>query len=243
MMKGPDMRRMERNALFLLALLGFTACAAYTPPPLTTAHPAHPEAASAPEPQPSTTLAYSPADMPTPQPAMAMAQHTATGASASETGKQGVVGEGKVIAVVPGSQQIVVDHKAIKGFMDAMTMGYRVDPPSILDGVQAGDDIRFTIDTQKNAIVKIEPNHMHMKMTMNTKMKGFVGEGKVIAVVPNTQQVVIEHGDIKGYMDAMTMGFRVASPKLLDGLEAGDSVRFTIGEQEKAIIQIEKMNP
>jgi Cu/Ag efflux protein CusF len=52
---------------------------------------------------------------------------------------------------------------------------------------------------------------------------------------------VIDHGDIPGYMHAMTMGFRVVSPALLTGLKAGDRVRFTIGAQEKAIIQIEKM--
>jgi Cu/Ag efflux protein CusF len=40
--------------------------------------------------------------------------------------------------------------------MDAMTMGFRVDPPSLLDGVKAGEDIRFTIDPQKNAIIKIQ---------------------------------------------------------------------------------------
>jgi protein SCO1/2 len=67
-----------------------------------------------------------------------------------------VVGEGKVIAVVPSSSQIVVDHKAIPGFMDAMTMGYRVEPASLLGGVQAGDVVRFTIDPQQKAIVKIE---------------------------------------------------------------------------------------
>jgi protein SCO1/2 len=67
-----------------------------------------------------------------------------------------VVGEGKVIAVVPSSSQIVVDHKAIPGFMDAMTMGYRVEPASLLGRVQAGETIRFTIDPQQKAIVTIE---------------------------------------------------------------------------------------
>jgi len=71
------------------------------------------------------------------------------------TGEQ-FVGEGKVIAVVPDSRQLVVDHQEIPGFMDAMTMGYRVDPPSLLEGLQAGDRIRFTIDAQHKAIVKIE---------------------------------------------------------------------------------------
>ena len=40
--------------------------------------------------------------------------------------------------------------------MDAMTMGYRIEPQSLLEGVKTGDSIRFTIDTQQKAIVKIE---------------------------------------------------------------------------------------
>ena len=67
-----------------------------------------------------------------------------------------VTGEGKVIALVPANKQIVVDHGEIKGFMDAMIMGYNVNPSSLLDGITAGDHIRFTIDTQQKAIVKIE---------------------------------------------------------------------------------------
>jgi Cu/Ag efflux protein CusF len=70
--------------------------------------------------------------------------------------QQAVVGEGKVIAVVPSSNQIVVDHKEIPGFIDAMTMGYRVEPASLLGGVQTGETIRFTIDPQQKAIVKID---------------------------------------------------------------------------------------
>jgi mono/diheme cytochrome c family protein len=67
-----------------------------------------------------------------------------------------VTGEGKVIAVVPASAQLVVEHGVITGFMDAMTMGYKVNPPSLLDGFTAGDSVRFTIDTQQKAIVQVE---------------------------------------------------------------------------------------
>jgi Cu/Ag efflux protein CusF len=72
---------------------------------------------------------------------------------------QFVIGEGKVIAVVPANRQLVVEHGEMKGFMEAMTMGYKVDPPSLLDKLKAGDNIRFTIDTQQKAIVKIEKLH------------------------------------------------------------------------------------
>ena len=67
-----------------------------------------------------------------------------------------VNGVGKVIALVPETQEIVVDHEEIKGFMDAMTMGYKVNPTSLLKTVKPGDKVRFTIDTDKRAITKIE---------------------------------------------------------------------------------------
>ena len=55
-----------------------------------------------------------------------------------------------------GEAEIVVDHEEIKGFMDAMTMGYKVHPSSLLKRVKPGDKVRFTIDTEKRAITKIE---------------------------------------------------------------------------------------
>lgn len=65
-------------------------------------------------------------------------------------------GEGKVVALVFESEQIVVDHGEIKGFMDAMTMGYKVGSTALLKGLKPGDRVRFTVDVEKNAVVKIE---------------------------------------------------------------------------------------
>ena len=141
---------------WVLSLLAFTGCAAYTPAALTTAHPAHPEAVVAPEPPPSTTLAYRPSDIPSARPAAAAAPGTKGAPSSGQKGAQTVVGEGKVIAVVPASSEIVLTHGAIPGFMDAMTMGYPAQPASLLEGVQAGDTVRFTIDTDEKAIVTLE---------------------------------------------------------------------------------------
>jgi Cu/Ag efflux protein CusF len=67
-----------------------------------------------------------------------------------------VMGEGKILTVIPETQQVVIEHGEIKGFMDAMTMGYKVSPTSLLKTVKAGDKVRFTIDTNKRAITKIE---------------------------------------------------------------------------------------
>jgi mono/diheme cytochrome c family protein len=67
-----------------------------------------------------------------------------------------VTGEGTVVALAPQKQQIVLEHGEIKDFMEAMTMGYKINPLSLLDKVKPGDKVRFTIDTDARAITKID---------------------------------------------------------------------------------------
>jgi mono/diheme cytochrome c family protein len=66
-----------------------------------------------------------------------------------------VTGDGTVVAVRPGKQQVVLQHGEIEGFMEAMTMGYKVTPGSLLNTVKPGDRVRFTIDTENRSITKI----------------------------------------------------------------------------------------
>ena len=58
------------------------------------------------------------------------------------------------------------------------------------------------------------------------------GMGTVIPVKADQNMVIVDHQDIPGYMDAMTIGFTVVDPSLLDSVAAGDMVRFTV---ERAI--------
>ena len=66
-----------------------------------------------------------------------------------------VTAEGKVIALVPHGDQIVIEHGAIKDFMEAMTMSYKVNSPALLKMAKPGDNVQFTIDTEKLVITKI----------------------------------------------------------------------------------------
>ncbi len=56
----------------------------------------------------------------------------------------------------------------------------------------------------------------------------WVVEGVVRAIFSELGVIVLTHGDIPGYMPAMTMGFRVASPKIQEAVSVGDEVRFTL---------------
>jgi Cu/Ag efflux protein CusF len=148
------MKSSPRLLLSIVALL-IAGCAAYEMPPLTTSHPARAEAMGSPVRPPSRTLAYTQADIPSTRPLLAAAaQQGDQGTSGSA--QQLIVAEGKVVATVPNASQIVVEHGEIKGFMDAMMMGYRVEPPSLLEGLKSGDKVLFTIDVPKKTIVKIE---------------------------------------------------------------------------------------
>jgi Cu/Ag efflux protein CusF len=149
---------MKSVALSLaMVFLALSACAAYELQPLSVNHPANPRAMAAPEGSPSKTLAYTRNDMP----ALAAAAkeqgtHETQDAAGAANGQKTVVGKGKVVATVPAANQLVVEHGEIKGFMEPMTMGYRIEPASLLEGLKAGDQVRFTIDVPNKTIVKIE---------------------------------------------------------------------------------------
>jgi Cu/Ag efflux protein CusF len=64
-------------------------------------------------------------------------------------------GVGTVIATVPRSGRLVIDHEEIKGFMAAMEMAYPVAQPGLLDNLGAGDRIRFTIDKSRSTITSV----------------------------------------------------------------------------------------
>jgi Cu/Ag efflux protein CusF len=147
------------RVLLTVGSLLLVGCASYQPPPLAGSHPANPEAPAPPERPLSQTLAYTPADIPSGRPVSSVAAtpHERHGSRPTEgAASLTVVGEGEVVAVVPNASQIVVEHAAIKGFMEAMTMGYRVDPPSLLAELKEGDKVRFTIHVQRRAIIGIE---------------------------------------------------------------------------------------
>jgi len=69
-------------------------------------------------------------------------------------------------------------------------------------------------------------------------------EGVVRAILPEIGVLVITHGEIPGYMPPMTMGFRAASPKVLESVRIGDAVRFTLrGAPPNVLVTaIEKSN-
>jgi Cu/Ag efflux protein CusF len=78
-------------------------------------------------------------------------------ARADESAATGIFhGVGTVTEVIAKSGAITLDHEAIPGFMDAMIMTYKVDPPSLSAGLHVGDKIAFDIDAGRYAIIAIK---------------------------------------------------------------------------------------
>src|SRR5277367_6117315 len=64
--------------------------------------------------------------------------------SAAPQGKQYPV-RGKVVSTDPSRGEVVLDAAAIPGFMEAMTMPYKLRTPNILSELHPGDEITATL--------------------------------------------------------------------------------------------------
>jgi protein SCO1 len=68
-------------------------------------------------------------------------------------------------------------------------------------------------------------------------------EGQILAIDRKNQAVTIRHEDIPGFMPGMTMSFKVADGKLLDGRVPGDLIRATlvINATEGQLVTVERV--
>lgn len=66
-------------------------------------------------------------------------------------------------------------------------------------------------------------------------------EGEIVSVDKAKNLLTVKHGDIPGYMQAMTMPYPAAAPKDLEGLAAGDRIRAEL-VVEKGAARLEKIS-
>lgn len=133
--------------------------------------------------------------------------------------------------------KIKIQHGPIDKYgMPEMTMVFKVDDPSILEGLNKGDKVGFNIDNSSGGFVV---THIMSMTMMNTKQSESIDDNSefdtmdasgVIKTIRASQgKVKIEHGPIDKYgMPAMTMVFKVQNPADLETLEKGMAVEFDI---------------
>jgi Cu/Ag efflux protein CusF len=81
----------------------------------------------------------------------------ADSAQTQETAATGVFHSvGVVTAVDYAKGWLTLDHEAIKGFMCAMEMMYRAEPPRLTADLRVGDRVAFDIDAGRYAIVGVK---------------------------------------------------------------------------------------
>jgi len=63
---------------------------------------------------------------------------------------------------------------------------------------------------------------------VDTETRFYELKGQVLVVKPETSQLLVKHGDIQGFMPAMTMAYTVKDPALLKERAAGDLITATL---------------
>jgi Cu/Ag efflux protein CusF len=72
----------------------------------------------------------------------------------ASAGKKSYTFHGKVEAVAPDG--LTVNGEKVEGWMDAMTMKYKVDDPKVLKSVKAGDQITATVYEGDYSLHKVQ---------------------------------------------------------------------------------------
>ncbi len=150
-------------------------------------------------------------------------------AEPSEAAPTGVTNEptqadatGVVRQVRPDQGKVKIEHGPIERLgMPGMTMVFGVADPALLDGLEPGREIAFDVDDSGGGFV--------VTRIAGPAASGPDGRGVVRDIRHGQGKIKLEHGPIERLgMPAMSMVFQVADPALLDGLDKGMPVEFTV---------------
>jgi Cu/Ag efflux protein CusF len=74
-----------------------------------------------------------------------------------------------------------------------------------------------------------------------SKGKSHTLEGKVEGV--QTDRLVVNHGKVEGYMDAMTMPYKVEKPDILKQVKVGDRISATVYDGDYTLYDLHVVPP
>ncbi len=74
----------------------------------------------------------------------------------TSSGKKSFTFHGKVEKVNTAAGSLTIDGEKVDGWMDAMTMDYKVDDPAVLKKVKAGDQITATVYEGDMSLHKVQ---------------------------------------------------------------------------------------
>ena len=78
-------------------------------------------------------------------------------------------------------------------------------------------------------------------MAQQAKGKSHTLEGKVEGV--QTDRLVVNHNKVEGYMDAMTMPYKVDKPDILKQVKVGDRISATVYDGDYTLYDVHVVPP
>ena len=69
-----------------------------------------------------------------------------------------------------------------------------------------------------------------------TNAKSHILTGKVTEV--GKTQLTVNHGNVEGYMGAMTMGYKVDKPEVLTKVKVGDQIQATVYDADYTLYNV-----
>ncbi|MFI5264859.1 MAG: copper-binding protein, partial [Candidatus Kapaibacterium sp.] len=118
----------------------------------------------------------------------------------------------------------------------------------ILEGIDEGQEVassgQFLIDSEHQFANGANPM-AGMNMDAGNEKSKSSGEGTgIVRNIDKTKRMItIDHGNIPDVMSAMTMGYKVSDPALLEKAKNGDHVKFTLSRSESGEYVISEIAP
>ncbi|MGB5705465.1 MAG: copper-binding protein [Arenicellales bacterium] len=145
-------------------------------------------------------------------------------------------GMGVIKQLKPDQGKVKIKHGPIERLgMPAMTMVFKVEDADQLAGLEKGQEVSFSVDNSSGGFVITNILAMpadSMTSSSETEARttsGMDAQGEIKTIRVEQGKIKIEHGPIERLgMPAMTMMFKVENPELLNGLQKGNSVNFSI---------------
>lgn len=77
--------------------------------------------------------------------------------------------KGQIVSVSPDKGSVVLDHEAVPGFMEAMTMSYKLHDPSVMSELHPGDRITATLLVHHTSDGYVDPELDDIVITAQAK--------------------------------------------------------------------------
>jgi Cu(I)/Ag(I) efflux system membrane fusion protein len=170
---------------------------------------------------------------------------------------ENVFASGKVEAVDAQRRRLRISHGPIEALAwPSMTMEFDVDREVRLDGIAAGQDLRFALrqehaghwvisqlgglpDSGRETTAPVPAG----REPGETKPKRYAASASVKAVDRSSRILNLAHGPVKELgWPAMTMDFRVADELDLEGIQPGQSIHFMMSKNQDGRYVIDEIH-